>query len=109
MKMEPSLVFLLANAATVVGVVNPWWTAWQASGTVFLALEVAFLLLIGLAVFCYHCLRKKKPLWLTGEHAGFSSIAFIIPPAQSVFSAPVRMITRTSSSQSASRSAFLEA
>ena len=51
MKMEPSLVFLLANAAAVVGIVNPWWPAWQASGAVFLVLEATFLLLIGLPVF----------------------------------------------------------
>ena len=33
------------------------------------------------------CVTTPQPLWITGEHAGFSSIACMLPPAQKAFPA----------------------
>jgi len=53
-------IFLLVNAVGIFCVFNPWIVDWQAQGITLLILEGVFFLVIGLPVFLYHFIRKKK-------------------------------------------------
>ncbi|MBI4774685.1 MAG: hypothetical protein HY788_10985 [Deltaproteobacteria bacterium] len=55
------LVVLLANAAALVAVFNPWIKDWSGSGTVFLVFEGVFLLFIGVPVFIHHLRKGMSP------------------------------------------------
>jgi len=52
---------LLVNIVALFCAFNPWFTDWAAQGIVLLALEAAFLLLIGLPVFIHHLRRGLPP------------------------------------------------
>jgi hypothetical protein len=53
-------IFLLVNAVALFCVFNPWIKDWAAQGIVLLVLEGIFLVLIGVPVFLYHFIGKKK-------------------------------------------------
>lgn len=55
-------LLLLTNGVALFCVFNPWFEGWAAPGILFLVLEAAFLLLIGVPVFFYHFARRNKPL-----------------------------------------------
>ena len=53
---------LLANAVALFCIFNPWIEKWSSQAVVFLVLEAVFLVVIGIPVFLYHFVHKKKPL-----------------------------------------------
>ncbi len=57
MKYGIFLVVFLANITAIFCILNPWFKGWETQGIVFLVLEAAFLLLIGVPVFVHH--RRK--------------------------------------------------
>ena len=59
-KMGVLCIFLLVNAVAFFCVFNPWIKDWAEQGIVSLVLEAVFLVLIGVPVFLYHFIGKKK-------------------------------------------------
>lgn len=57
MKHGIFLVALLANLVALFCILSPWFPQWSGSAIVFLVLEGAFLILIGVPVLVHH-LRK---------------------------------------------------
>ncbi|MEW5725883.1 MAG: hypothetical protein AB1896_22430 [Thermodesulfobacteriota bacterium] len=55
-------VALLANAAALFCLINPWFEQWRGQGLVFLIVEAAAAVLIGGPVLFYYFVRKKKSL-----------------------------------------------
>ena len=77
MKSSIWWVFLLANGVALIGVLNPSLPAWQTAATLFLVLEAVFMLLVGLPVFLYHFLGKKKPFHQSVKDAIESVLSFL--------------------------------
>lgn len=53
-------IFLLINTVAFFCVFNLWIKDWAAQGIVLLLLEAVFLVLVGVPVFLYHFIGKKK-------------------------------------------------
>ena len=53
-------IFLLINAVAIFCAFNPWVPDWQRAGISVLVIEGAFFLLIGLPLFLYHLIWKRK-------------------------------------------------
>ncbi len=70
-------VVLLANAAVLFCIFNPWFEQWSDQGVVFLVFELAFLLLVGVPVFLYHFVHKKKPFGQSLTDAVTSVMEFL--------------------------------
>lgn len=55
-------VVLLANLVALFCIINPWFDGWQRQGYVLVVIEAVFTVVVGVPVFFYHYMRKKKPL-----------------------------------------------
>jgi hypothetical protein len=69
MKQGILALWLLVNAVVLFVIFNPWWRDWAAQGIAVLFLEVVFLVIIGLPVFCHQFFRKKKPFRQSLAHS----------------------------------------
>ena len=54
------IVFLTINALIVFFALNPWITDWRDQGILILVFEAVFIVIIGIPVFLYQMIRKKK-------------------------------------------------
>ena len=62
MRRSVLAIWILTNAVALILLVNPWFTTWRTQAAVLLILELVFLVVIGLPVFLYHFVRKKRPI-----------------------------------------------
>jgi Flp pilus assembly protein TadB len=54
------MVFLTINALILFFALNPWITDWRDHGILILVFEAVFIFIIGIPVFLYQMIRKKR-------------------------------------------------
>jgi len=54
------IVFLTITALILFFALNPWITDWRDHGILILVFEAVFIFIIGIPVFLYQMIRKKK-------------------------------------------------
>jgi Flp pilus assembly protein TadB len=54
------IVFLTITALIIFFALNPWITDWRDQGILILVFEAVFIVIIGIPVFLYQMIRKKK-------------------------------------------------